>query len=156
MMASFLYKRVMASRIQKKILRAFKLLGLKIEIMSNLKLVNFQDITLNLFENSFKPFHRDKQTPSNINVNFNPSRSIIRQIPNAVNIRMNRLSSNKKNYENNGIYDETIEKSGFKQRLQYVEILKDNFETCNNENNGYNNVNVQDLNSCRRVHFLRR
>ena len=76
-----------------------------------------------------------------INVNSNHPRSIIRQIPNAVNIRINRLSSNKKIfYENNWIYDEVFERSGFKQRLEYLEILKDNFETCNNENNDNNNV----------------
>ena len=55
------------SRIQKKILRAFKLLGFKNEIIFNLKVVNFLDITFNLSENSFKPFHKDKQMPSYIN-----------------------------------------------------------------------------------------
>ena len=66
------------SRIQKKILRTFKLLGFKIEIMFNLKVVNFLDITFNLPENSFKPFLKDKQIPSYINVNSNQPRSIIR------------------------------------------------------------------------------
>ena len=65
------------SRIQKKTLRGFKLLGFKIEIMSNLKVVNFQDVTSNFSDNSFKPFQKDKQTPSYINVNFNYPRSII-------------------------------------------------------------------------------
>ena len=45
------------SRFQNKILRAFKLLVFKIKIMSNLKVVNFLDITFNLSENRFKPFH---------------------------------------------------------------------------------------------------
>ena len=108
------------------IVRAFKLLGFKIEIMSNLKVVNFLDITFNLSENSFKPFHKDKQTLSYIKVNSNHPRSIIRQIPNAVDIRINRLSSYKKIfYEYNRIYDEAFEKSGFKQRLEYLEILKE-------------------------------
>ena len=130
------------SRIQKKILRAFRLLGFKIEIMSNLKVKNFLDITLNLSENCFKPSYKDKQTPSNINVNSNHSRLIIRQIPNAVNIRIYRLSSTKKIFhENNRMYDETVEKSGFKQRLEYLEIFQDNFETCNTENNNNNNSN---------------
>ena len=44
----------------------FKLLGFKIKIMSNLKVVNFLDITFNLSENSFKPFHEDK--PSTISM----------------------------------------------------------------------------------------
>ena len=44
--------------------------------MSNLKVVNFLDITFNLSEKSFKPFRIDKQTPSYIDVNSNHPRSI--------------------------------------------------------------------------------
>ena len=60
--------------------------------------MNFIDITFNFPENSFKPFHENKQTSSYINVNSNHPRSIIRQIPIAVNIRFNRLSLNKKSF----------------------------------------------------------
>ena len=35
------------SKIQKKVIRVFKYMGLKIEISSNLKIVNFLDVTLN-------------------------------------------------------------------------------------------------------------
>ena len=42
------------SNIQKKIIRAFKLLGLRIHIASNLKIVDFLDVTLNLNNISFK------------------------------------------------------------------------------------------------------
>ena len=62
MMVSFLSQESndpKTSRIQKKIVRAFKLPGLKIEIMFNQKVVNFLDITFNLSEDSFKPFHKD-------------------------------------------------------------------------------------------------
>ena len=37
---------------------------------------------------------------------------------------------------------------GFKQRLEYREILKDNFEICNNENNDNNNVNNNNNSNC--------
>ena len=75
----FSSQRVMAQKHQefkRKFFRAFKLLGFKIETMSNLKVVNFLDI----------------------NVISNQPRLIIRQIPHAVNIRINRLSSNKKSF----------------------------------------------------------
>ena len=45
-----------SSSIQKKIIRAFKLLGFKIEISSNNKIVNFLDVTLDLSNNTYKPF----------------------------------------------------------------------------------------------------
>ena len=40
------------SSIQKKIIRAFKFLGIKIEISSNIKIANFLDVTHNLSDNS--------------------------------------------------------------------------------------------------------
>ena len=52
------------SSILPKNLRAFKLLGFKIGIMSNLKVINFLNIIFSLSENRFKPFHKDKQNPS--------------------------------------------------------------------------------------------
>ena len=42
------------SKIREKIMRAFKLLGFRIEITSNLKIVNFLDIRFNLKNNTFK------------------------------------------------------------------------------------------------------
>ena len=73
---------------------------------------------------------------------------MIRQIPNTVNIRINRLFSNKNVfYENDRIYDEALEKNGFKQRLEYVDILRDNFEICNNENSDNSKVNNNNNNN---------
>ena len=103
--------------IRKKILRAFKLLGFKIEIMYNLKVVNLLDMTFNLSENSFIPFHWDKQPTYNNNVNSNLPRSMYRLIPNAVNIRINWLSSNKNIlYENDKVYGDALER---------VDLIKD-------------------------------
>ena len=48
----------LTSKIQKKVIRAFKYMGLKIEISLNLKIVSFLDISLNLNDNSYKPFNK--------------------------------------------------------------------------------------------------
>ena len=52
------------SNIQKKIIRPFKLLGLQIQIASNLKIVDFLDVTLNLDNGTFKPFSKNDSTQS--------------------------------------------------------------------------------------------
>ena len=44
--------RTLKSKIQKKVITAFKYMGLKIEISSNLKIVKFLDVTSNLSNNS--------------------------------------------------------------------------------------------------------
>ena len=41
-------------KIQKKVIRAFEYMGLRIEIISNLKIVDFLDVTFNLSNNSCK------------------------------------------------------------------------------------------------------
>ena len=51
------------SSIQKKIIRAIKLLGLRIQIASNLKIVDFLDVTLNLNNVTFKPFSKNDSAP---------------------------------------------------------------------------------------------
>ena len=70
----------LSSSIQKRIIRAFKFLGFKIEISSNIKIANFLDVTLDLSNNSYKPFIKPNQNPSYINVNSNHPKNIIKQI----------------------------------------------------------------------------
>ena len=92
------------SKIQKKIIRVFRSLGLKIQISSNMKIVKFLDITFNLEDNTLKPFIKNNHIPTNINVNSNHFKSIIKQIPNAINLRMNMLSLSKTTF-NKALYN---------------------------------------------------
>ena len=106
---------------RRKLIRAFKLLGLRIQIASNLKIGDVLDVTLNLNYGTFKPFSKNDSAPRYINVSSNHPRSILRQIPNAVNLRINKLSSCKKNFEENkSRYDDALKKSGFQGRLEYL------------------------------------
>ena len=51
---------------------------LSIEISSNLKIVSFLDVTLNLSNNSYKPFSKSNAIPTYINVNSNHPTSIVK------------------------------------------------------------------------------
>lgn len=93
----------LTSSLHKRIIRTFKYLGLKLEKSSNLKIVNFLDITLNLPNEPFKPFHKVVQTPLYINVHSNHPKSVIDHIPKTVNTRINRLSSSQKIFNENKI-----------------------------------------------------
>ena len=53
-------------------------MGLKIEISSNFKIVNFLDVTLNLNDNSYKPFSKTNAIPTYINVSSNHPASIVK------------------------------------------------------------------------------
>ena len=75
--------------IIQKIIWAFKLLGLRIEIASNLKIVDFLDVTLNLNNGTFKPFSKSNSTPTHVNIDSNHPKSLSKQIPNSMNQRIN-------------------------------------------------------------------
>ena len=121
------------SSIQKKIIRAFKLLGLRIQIASNLKIVDFLDVTLNLDNGTFKPFSKNNSAPRYIDVSSNHPRLVLRQIANAVNVRINKLSSCKKIFEENkSRYDDALKDSGFQGRLEYLTPVDLNSRVENN------------------------
>ena len=126
----------LSSSIQKRIIRAFKFLGFKIEISSNIKIANFLDVTLDLSNNSYKPFIKPNQNPSYINVNSNHPKNIIKQIPKAVNLRIGKLSANEKIFkESSKRYIEALKNSGFNEDFRY---LKQNITTeFTKENNNY-------------------
>ena len=111
----------LSSSIQKGIIRAFKFLGFRIEILPNIKIVNFLDVTLDLSNNSYKPFIKTNQNPSYINVNSNHPKNIIKQIPKAVNLRIDKLSANQKIFkESSKRYIDALKNSGFKEDFRYL------------------------------------
>ena len=90
------------------------MLGLWIQIALNLKIVDFLDVTLSLNNGTFKPFSKNNSALIYI-------RSLLKQIPNAVNQRIYRLSSCKRVFEESkSRYDEALKNSGFQSRLEYV------------------------------------
>ena len=113
------------SSVQKNIIRVFKFLEFKTEISTNIKIANYLDVTLDLSNNSYRPFLKTNQCPSYINVNSNHPSSIIKQVPKAVNTRIKRLSSNKNVFHENGkMYIETLRNSDFKEGVNYIEPKK--------------------------------
>ncbi len=72
-----------AEHIRKQI-RLFKSLGLKITTDTNLKTVNFLDLTLSLQTGTHKPYRMPNDKPMYMNVDSNHPPSVIRNIPKAV------------------------------------------------------------------------
>ena len=102
-----------SSSIQKKIIRAFKLLAFKIEISSN-----FQYVTLDLSNNTYKPFIKMDQPPSYININSNHPKAMIKQVPKAVNLRIRNLSANEEIFQKGSkMYIDALKSSGYKKKL---------------------------------------
>ena len=77
--------------------------------------MNFLGITFSLHNNPLKPFSKNKHALTYMNVASNHPGSIIKQIPNAVNLNIEKQSYSKEIFEVN----EALENSGF--QLEIVE-----------------------------------
>ena len=54
-------------QLRKKIIKIFKEIGFKIDIETNLEIVNFLDMTFNLINGSYKPYKKPNDTLLYIN-----------------------------------------------------------------------------------------
>ena len=77
-------------------------------------------MTLDLSNDTYKPFIKTDQYPSDINVNSNRPKTIIKQAPKAVNLRIRNLSANEKIFqESSKIYMDDLKNSGFREEFTY-------------------------------------
>ena len=82
--------------MKKKLQRLFKEYDLEITAESNLKIVNYLDVNLNLKDGSFRPYHKpDDHQIQYIHTepNHPPSPNIIKHIPVSIETRLSNLSS---------------------------------------------------------------
>ena len=73
-----------ADRARKDLIQAFKDLGLRITVDTNLKSVDFLDVTLDLETGSFQPYRKPNDTPLYVHINSNHPPPVLKQIPLAV------------------------------------------------------------------------
>ena len=107
-------------RVKKQICKVFKDNGLKITIDANKKIVNFLDVTLDLNKGTHQPYLKPGNKPLYVHSESNHPPSITKNIPIAVNKRLNELSSNKEAFdEASPEYQRALEKSGYKYQLKY-------------------------------------
>ena len=90
-----------SDKIRKDMIRTFREnSGLKITMTTNLKTVNFLDVTFNLCIGKYQPYNKPNHTPSYINVKSNHPPNIIKALPNSISQRINNISSDKATFNN--------------------------------------------------------
>ena len=106
---------------RKGISNALKLLGFKSTIHTNLKTVNFLDITLDLTNYTYKPYKKDSNTPMYIHPSSNHPPSITKQIPKSISRRLSSNSSNINIFnKHKHLYDDALKHNGYKQELKFT------------------------------------
>ena len=93
---------------------------MKITITTNLKIVNFLDVTFNLCTGKYQPYNKPNDTPTYINVNSNLPPNIIKVLPNSISQRVSNISSDKATFNNAVLsYNDALSASGYKENLAY-------------------------------------
>ena len=99
--------------VKKKIQKIFESHGLKIEIQVNKDVVDFLDVTLDIRNCFYQPFTKPNSVPVYVHRQSNHPPSVLQNIPQSVNDRLNRLSSSKEKFDAVAPpYQQALEKSG--------------------------------------------
>lgn len=107
--------------IKKDIIKLFKeKFGLKITIQTNLKTVDFLDVTFNLRNGTYQPYSKPNSLPVYINVQSNHPPNIISRIPNMISDRINSISSDKHIFDRAAqFYNDALSASGYKEKIKF-------------------------------------
>ena len=114
---------------------------LKITVQTNLKCVDYLDVTLNLNTGTYQPYRKPNDNPLYVNRLSNHPPAIIKQIPIAVESRISSLSSNEDAFRNAAPpYDEALKNSGYNHNIKYreTEQEKEKNEKKKKKNRGRN------------------
>ncbi|KAL9966710.1 hypothetical protein ACROYT_G024826 [Oculina patagonica] len=107
-------------KVRKKFSEILGNLGLKITVQSNLKVVNYLDVTLNLTTGKYYPYRKPDNNPLYINVDSNHPPSVIRQIPASISTRISGLSCDAEEFSKTSqLYNDALKSSGYKEKIQY-------------------------------------
>ena len=111
-----------ADRIRKDIVKLFKDQGLKITIQTNLKVVNFLDVTFNLETCSYEPYRKPNDQPLYINKQSNHPPNIIKSIPKNISRRISNISSTMEIFNDAApIYNNALAASGYSENVEFME-----------------------------------
>ena len=109
-----------SERIKQELVAIFKNNGLKITIDTNLKIVNFLDVTFNLINKTYYPYRKPNNTPLYINKNSNHPPTVIKQLPSMINRRISEISCNESEFNKaKNTYQGALKECGYDVDMEY-------------------------------------
>ena len=110
----------LCEKAKKDLTRKFNELGLSITALTNQQRTDFLDITFNLANNTYKTYRKPNDKPFYINNSSNHPPSILRELPNSINKRINTLSCDKGTFDAAALeYNKALRRSDFNAQLTY-------------------------------------
>ena len=110
-----------AHRIRKGFIKLFKEdFDLSITCETNLKAVNFTDVTLNLTTGKYQPYNKPDNNPLYINILSNHPPNIIKNLPGNISKRINNLSQDKAIFhKSKDLYNNALAESAFEHKIAF-------------------------------------
>ena len=110
-----------ADRIRKNFIKIFKEdFNLTITCETNLKAVNFLDVTLNLTTGKYQPYNKSDNNPLCMNILSNHLSNIIKNLPENISKRINTLSADETKFnKSKDLYNNASAESGFKYKITF-------------------------------------
>ena len=100
--------------MHKNIIKTIKGIGFAIDVETNLKIVDFLDITFNLNNGTYRPYKKPNDLLLYINKSSNHPPQIINQLPKIINERLSRNSSNEEVFNSSKYqYEKALRDSGY-------------------------------------------
>ena len=124
-------------RIRKAFIKLFKNeFSLNIVSDANIKVVNFLDLTLNLSTGKYEPYNKPNNKPLYISVKSNHPPNIIKNLPESISRRINKLSSDKTVFNNSKeLFNNALFNSGFDHKIKF-QPLTENKDLSRDKNRG--------------------
>ena len=111
-------------KMRKIIIKMFKEVGFQPEIKSNLKKVEFLDVTFNLITSLYTPYKKPNDNLLYINTSSDHPPQVIKQLTNSINKRLCENSANEQVFNTaKPVYENVLHKSGSKSSLKYSEEI---------------------------------
>ena len=119
--------------MRKDIIEIFKNAGYKIEIKTNLHIVDFLDVTFNLLDGTYKPYKKPTDQLLYVNTSSNHPPQIIKQLPTSISNCSSNNSSNKQVFKmSKGECEKALRESGYKNvSLICTDIRQKRNRSCN-------------------------
>ena len=110
-----------AENIKKKLCKVFKDLGLQITVETNLKVVDYLDITLDLGKKEFRPYSKPGSSHQYVHKQSNHPPTVIKQIPISIQTRLSSISSNETVFNQHKTeYENALKEAGHTGTLTFT------------------------------------
>ena len=108
-------------RKRKAIIKLYKECGLNITIQTNLTIVNFLDVEMNLDTGTYRPYRKPDNKLAYINRKSNHPPTMIKEVPKAIAKRISDISSSELVFNHSiPVYSDALRKCGFHDNITFI------------------------------------